>query len=392
VNVLDALLLLLALGYAIAGYQRGFVVGVTSTAGLLLGGYIGVQVTPSVLDRFKPGIGVSVAALVIVLLAAFVGQTFGALLGRRIRDVFTWQPARLLDALGGSVLSACAVLLVAWVLGVAVSGLQLRPLNREIQTSVVLRTVDSVLPGGADRVLSAFNSLVDFSRFPRYLEPFAIEHIKPVRPPQGGIVRHSSVRSAATSVVKVLGAAPSCGRNLEGSGFVYAPGKVMTNAHVVAGVTHLVVQRGAAQFRAHVVFYNPNVDVAVLSAPGLQAPALHFGKPAHSGEPAAVLGYPGNGPYDVEPARVRDSQTLRSPNIYGQGSVERQTYSVYALVRQGNSGGPLVNRRGRVIGVVFAASLTDTKTGYALTAAQVATAASKGRQSTSSVATGSCAP
>jgi S1-C subfamily serine protease len=392
VNILDVLLLLLALGYAIAGYQRGFVVGVASTVGLLLGGYIGIEVAPKVLDRFKPGLGVSLAALVIVLLAAFVGQTFGGLVGRRIRDAVTWQPARLLDALGGSVLSAGAVLLIAWVLGVAVSGLQLRPLNREIQTSVVLRTVDSVLPGGANQVLSTFNSLVDFSRFPRYLEPFAIERIKPVRPPQHGIGRDPAVHSDRASVVKVLGEAPSCGRNLEGSGFVYAPGLVMTNAHVVAGVTHVVVQRGSSQFHAAVVYYDPNVDVAVLAAPALRAPELHFGKPAHTGQPAAVLGYPGNGPYDVEPARVRDSQTLRSPNIYGDGSVARQTYSVYAQVRHGNSGGPLVNRRGRVIGVVFAASLTDSKTGYALTASQVSAAAARGRSSTSSVPTGSCAP
>ncbi len=390
-NVLDALLLLLALGYAIAGYSRGFVVGVASTVGLLVGGYIGVQIAPAVLDRFKSGVGVSLAALVVVLLAAFVGQTFGGLLGRRIRDGLTWQPARLLDALGGSVLSACAVLFIAWVLGVAVSGLQLRPLNREIQTSTVLRTVDSVLPGGADRVLSEFNSLVDFSKFPRYLEPFAIERIKPVPPPHKGIASRPAVRSAAASVVKVLGTAPSCGRDLEGSGFVYAPGRVMTNAHVVAGVTHLVVQRRGSSFHASVVYYDPNVDVAVLSAPGLPAPALHFGRSAHSGETAAVLGYPGNGPYDVEPARVRDRQMLQSPNIYGHGSVRRQTYSIYALVRQGNSGGPLVDSRGRVIGVVFAASVTDAKTGYALTAAQVSTAASRG-QSSATVATGGCAP
>jgi S1-C subfamily serine protease len=182
-----------------------------------------------------------------------------------------------------------------------------------------------------------------------------------------------------------------CGRSLEGTGFVYDTGRVMTNAHVVAGVDHPVVLLGGAQYRAVVVYYDPDVDVAVLSVPRLPAPALHFGMAAHTETSAAVLGFPRNGPYDVEPARVRDIQTLRSPNIYGDNNVERETYSLYARVRPGNSGGPVVNRRGRVIGVVFAASITDRRTGYALTANQVSAAAAQGDSSAVRADTGGCA-
>ena len=390
-NLLDAVLIAGAALYALSGYRQGFVVGSASTAGLLIGGFGGVRATPWLLDRFHQGLSVSVAALLIVLFAAFLGQGLGAFIGGRVRSGVTWKPARVLDALSGSALSVAAMLLIAWVLGVAVSGVQVRALNQEVRSSAVLQAVDTVLPGGSDRVLSAFTSLVDSSRFPRYLEPFAPEHIKDVAPPSHGVASRPAVAAAKGSVVKILGAALACGRSLEGSGFVYRPGRVMTNAHVVAGVERPVVRLAGTDYASEVVYYDPDVDVAVLEVPNLPAPPLRFGEPAESKDLAAVLGYPENGPYDVRPARVRDTQTLRSANFYGDGTVYRDTYSIYALVRQGNSGGPLVDRRGEVIGVIFAAAVTDARTGYALTADEVSAAAAGGGSSTSPVDTGACA-
>ncbi len=391
-NLLDGVLLVCAVVYALSGYQQGFVVGSASTAGLLIGGFVGVQATPALLDGFDQGISLSFAALVIVLVAAFVGQGLGAFVGGRLRSGLTWRPARVVDALSGSALSVSAMLLIAWVLGVAVSGMQVRQLNQEVRTSVVLRTVDSALPGNSEGVLSAFTSLVDSSRFPRYLEPFAPERIKDVPPPSRGIAARPAVTAGQDSVVKVLGVATECGRNVVGSGFVYETGRVMTNAHVVAGVADPVVRLADVDYQARVVYYDPDVDVAVLAVPDLRAPELQFGAPAESRDPAAVLGFPENGPYDVQPARVRDTATLRSSNIYGDDTVYRDTYSIYALVRQGNSGGPLVDRRGDVIGVIFAASVTDARTGYALTVEEVSAAATGGASSTVSVDTGDCTP
>jgi S1-C subfamily serine protease len=390
-NTLDLVLCVFVLVYALSGYRQGFVVGAASTLGLLAGGFVGVEVTPSLLDSFQPSLSVSVGALLIVLLCAFTGQGVGALLGSRVRNRITWSPARTVDALGGGALSVAAMLLIAWVLGVAASGAQVGTLNQEIRDSRVLGAVDQALPGGADRVLSTFNSLVDSSRFPRYLEPFTAEHITRVRTPSGGVLRGADVRAAKASVAKIVGSASSCDRTLEGSGFVYAGGRVMTNAHVVAGVSHPTVSVNGSQHEGTVVYYNPEVDVAVLLVPGLDAPTLHFGTASGSGSPAAVLGYPENGPYDTEPARIRDRQTLRSPDIYGENTVLRDTYSIYSHVRPGNSGGPLVNARGEVVGVIFAASLTDPDTGYALTANQVRGAAASGATSTRAVSTGSCA-
>ncbi|MEJ7774037.1 MAG: MarP family serine protease [Nocardioidaceae bacterium] len=390
-NTLDVMLALAVVVYALSGYRQGFVVGSASTLGLLAGGFFGIQVTPLLLDGYSPSPAVTVAALVIVLALGLGGQAAGAFIGAQIRSRVTWQPARALDALGGAALSVVAMLLIAWVLGVAVSGARLTGLNKEVRASVILGAVDSTLPGGADRLLETFSALVDSAAFPRYLEPFAPERIKSVEPPSAGIAQRRQVVAAADSVVKVLGSATDCDRTVEGSGFVYAPGRVMTNAHVVAGVSEPVVQVGDDDLAAEVVYYDPDVDVAVLSVPELQAPALQFDDQAESGDNVAVLGYPENGPYDVQPARVRDEQSLRSPNIYGEDTVMRDTYSIFGLVRQGNSGGPLVNRRGVVIGVIFAASVTDADTGYALTSGQVERAADAGDSLLDPVGTGSCA-
>ncbi|MGH3448337.1 MAG: MarP family serine protease, partial [Nocardioidaceae bacterium] len=387
-NILDWVLLGCALLYGLSGYQQGFLVGSASVVGLVGGGFAGIKVAPKLLDGFDPGLSISVAALVVVLACAFGGQALGAFVGHELRERVRWRPARVLDALSGAALSALAMLLIAWVLGVAVSGARLSGVNKEVRDSAILGTVDNVMPGGSDRLLSAFNSIVDASGFPRYLEPFAPEHIKDVRTPRTGVLDRAGVVRAQRSVVKVLGSAPSCGRTLEGSGFVYANGRVMTNAHVVAGVDEPVVRLNDTDYQAEVVYYDPEVDVAVLQVPDLQAPTLSFGSAVDTGDPVAVLGYPENGPYDAEPGRVRDDQRLRSPDIYGDGTVYRDTYSLYSVVRQGNSGGPVVTPRGRVVGVVFAASVIDSDTGYALTARQVADAASSGASSSDRVDTG----
>jgi S1-C subfamily serine protease len=391
VNALDLTLLLIAVLYALAGYRQGFVIGALSTAGLLLSGAIGIAVAPLLLDRYDPSVGVSFAALLIVITLAFLGQALGAQLGALVRDRITWRPARVTDAVSGALLSVSAMLIIAWVLALAVSGTQLRTLNQEVRESRVLGAVNDVVPGSAASVLKTFNRVVGSSHFPRYLEPFAPERIKQVPAPLPSAIRDRKVRLAQASVVKIVGDARSCNRAQEGSGFVFAPGRVMTNAHVVAGVDEPAVLLGNRRYHAVVVYYDPKVDIGVLSVNGLQAIPLKFAGVARSGASGAVLGYPENGGFDAEPARIREERRLLSPNIYGGGRVIRDTYSVYSKVRPGNSGGPLVNLDGKVWGVVFAASVTDAHTGYALTSRQVSLAASLGARATRGVDTGGCA-
>jgi S1-C subfamily serine protease len=329
--------------------------------------------------------------LFIVLLCASFGQALLQFAGARLRDQIRWQPVRAIDAVGGAALSVAAVLVVSWALGVAVSGARLPWVSTEVRNSQVLSRVDHVMPTSAVRALHSFNDVVGSSFFPRYLEPFARERIVQVGPPPGRVAKDPEVRAAAASVLKIHGE-NKCGQGVEGSGFLFQPDRLMTNAHVVAGVASPRVLVGGDEVAAKVVYYNPDLDVAVLAVPQQGLPFLRFapqaGKP---GKPGAVLGYPQDGPYDVQGARIRAQQRLRSPDIYGEGTVLRDVFSVRSHIRPGNSGGPLVSLDGDVLGVVFAASVTDQATGYVLTAEAVRDAAFRGRESSTTVSTGNCA-
>ncbi len=388
-NTLDWVLVALVLAYAVSGYWQGFISGVFATAGLLLGGLFGVWLAPRLLGDSAPALWVSLAALFVVLICASFGQAVLQYVGARLRDRIRWQPARALDAVGGAALSMVAVLVVAWALGVAVSGASLPWVSRQVRGSQVLARVDGVMPNEAVQALNNFNDVVGSSFFPRYLEPFAPERIVRVGPPPGKIARDPDVQAAQRSVVKIRGE-NSCSRGVEGSGFFYAPHRVMTNAHVVAGVSHPSVLVGDTEMPGTVVYYNPETDIAVLAVDGSR-PYLRFDTSGSAGDAAAVLGFPQDGPYNVQAARIRAEQRLRSPDIYSHGTVLREVYSLRALVRPGNSGGPLVSPAGKVYGVIFAASVTDNDTGYALTADQVEKAAASGLTADHQVRTGACA-
>lgn len=396
-NVLDWLLVVLVLAYALSGYWQGFVTGAFATVGLLAGGLVGILLVPLILGDADPSLSVSLGALFIVIVCASLGQALLQFLGAKIRDRITWQPARAVDAVGGALLSALAVLIVAWALGVAVTGTRIGSLTAMVRESTVLRTVNGALPTGAVGVLQDFNDAVGTS-FPRYLQPFADEEIREVSPGAQRLLRDPDIADAEQSVLKIRGN-NRCGRGVEGSGFLYADDRLMTNAHVVAGVSDPQVEIGDSTVDATVVYYNPDLDVAVLSLDDLDRPSLSFVDSdeeesravTDSTDGVAILGYPQDGPYDIQRGRVRDERKLESPDIYGNGSVIREVYSLRGLIRPGNSGGPIVTTQGHVAGVVFAASVTDDDTGYALTWSQVADAADDGRVAEREVSTGDCA-
>lgn len=389
-NALDWLLVVLVGAYALSGYWQGFVTGAFATGGLLLGGLVGVWLAPKALGNADPSLWVSLGALFIVILAASLGQGLLQYAGARVRERITWQPVRVVDALGGAALSAAAVLVVAWALGVAVSGSRISGLTGMVRGSTVLAEVDSVLPDRADGVLQAFNDVVGTSFFPRYLEPFAPERIVEVGPGPARMRTDPDVLRAEAAVLKIRGT-NECGRGVEGSGFVFAPGRLMTNAHVVAGVDQPTVEVDGESVDARVVHYDPATDVAVLAFHALGVPVMAFDSGAQPQDGVAILGYPEDGPFDVQAGRIRSEQRLRSPDIYGNGTVIREVYSLRGLIRPGNSGGPIVDSDGEAVGVVFAASVTDRETGYALTAAQVADAAAAGATASDPVDTGACA-
>jgi len=393
VNLLDWLLVLLVLAYALSGYWQGFVTGAAATVGLLAGGLFGVWLAPIALGDANPSLMVSLGALFIVILAASLGQGMCQFLGARLRDKIRWQPVRAIDAVGGAALSAAAVLVVAWALGVAISGSRIEGVTPMVRSSAVLAKVNEVLPESAGNVLTAFNDVVGTSFFPRYLEPFSPEKIVEVKPGDKRILRDPDVERAGESVLKVRGT-NDCGRGVEGSGFLFADGRLMTNAHVVAGVDDPEIEVDGDMVPATVVEYDPKLDIAVLAFDSGSLDPVPFNdadSPAQQKDSIAILGYPEDGPFDVQAGRVRDQQRLRSPDIYGNGAVIREVYSLRGLVRPGNSGGPVVSSAGEVVGVVFAASVSDEDTGYALTTAQVSEAAAQGVINTDEVSTGDCA-
>ncbi|RST14948.1 MarP family serine protease [Streptomyces sp. WAC05374] len=398
VNVLDILLLVAAVWFAIVGYRQGFVVGILSVIGFLGGGLVAVYLLPLVwgplTDDAKVSTTAAIVAVVIVIVCASVGQAFTTHLGNKLRRHITWSPARALDATGGALVNVVAMLLVAWLIGSALAGTSLPTLGKEVRNSKVLLGVSRVMPAQASTWFADFSSVLAQNGFPQVFSPFANEPITEVRAPDPALAGSPVAARAKGSIVKVVGTAPSCGKVLEGTGFVFAERRVMTNAHVVGGVDEPTVQIGGEgrRYDAKVVLYDWQRDIAVLDVPDLDAKPLKFTEAdARSGDNAIVAGFPENGAYDVRSARVRGRINANGPDIYHRGEVRRDVYSLYATVRQGNSGGPLLTADGRVYGVIFARSLDDPNTGYALTADEIRQDIELGRTANQQVDSQGCA-
>ena len=391
-DILDILLLLVVAAFAVSGYRQGFVVGVVSFAGFLGGLALGFVIVPAFLDRSSSSLLASVIALCAVLALAVVGQVLGSMLGARLREAITWQPAQMVDAVSGAVVSVIAVLMVAWFLGLALFTSSVPTISDQVRSSSILKGMTQVLPQGANQWFNGFSNVLNRNGFPQVFAPFQAENPANVPAPDQGLLKSPVIAADQASIVKIRGQAPSCGKDIEGSGFVYAPGKVMTNAHVVGGTRSLVVrQYNSRQYAATVVLFDPKRDIAVLDVPSLKAPQLDFDLNGKANDSSLVVGYPEDGPFTVAVARIREQITATGADIYSSGNVRRQVFSLFAQVQQGNSGGPLLSTDGRVLGVVFAKSLEDKNTGYALTAQEVSSDAAAGAATDVPVNTQACA-
>jgi S1-C subfamily serine protease len=237
-----------------------------------------------------------------------------------------------------------------------------------------------------------FRRLLSSGPFPQVFSGIGAAHLFAVAAPDPAVLNSPGYLAATSRVVKVQGTAPSCNRSIEGSGFVYAPHHILTNAHVVAGVQGgpVVTTKDGNKYHAQVVFYDPQVDVAVLYVPGLNLTPLSFDDQAQAGAEAVVAGYPLDQPFNQQPARIGGTQDAVGPDIYQTGTVDRQIFEIRALVRPGNSGGPLLSPSGTVYGVVFAAAVNASDTGFALTASEVSADANAGADLTIQTPTGQC--
>jgi S1-C subfamily serine protease len=347
VTAVDWLIVAFTAVLAVYGYLQGFIVGALSLAGFAIGAFVGARLGPLLLPSgshspYAPLFGLLGALLAGGLIASgFEG------LGVRARGVLRLPGLRAADGLLGAALTACIGLGIAWIVGaVAVQASGSARLRRDLQSSAILKELNQLLPPSGP----ILNALARFDPIPSMSGPSAN-----VAAPPRGILAAAGVRAARASIVRVLGDA--CGLGIEGSGWVAAPDLVVTNAHVVAGETDTHVELGGQppDLPAETIEFNPDDDIAVLRVPGLDAPALPLASRPRSGTPAAILGFPLDGPFDAEPGRIGQTRPVRTQDAYGQGDIVRSITSLRGRVRPGNSGGPMVSAAGRVVATVFAA-------------------------------------
>jgi S1-C subfamily serine protease len=391
--LLDLALLVIAAAFAVSGYRQGFIIGALSFVGFLGGAVAGALFGPGISRAVVGGqTRQDLVAVVVLVLFAIIGQFATSAVGTALRSHMTWRPVTFLDSVGGAVVSVLSVLLIAWVIGSVLAASPFSGVVRQVNDSAVLRTVDRFMPTPARTMFSDFRRLLASGPFPQVFSGLGAAHALSVPPASSAVLDSPGYLAARSRVVKVKGTAPSCSRVIEGSGFVYAPDHILTNAHVVAGVTEGldVYTESGTVYPATVVFYDPQVDIAVLYVPGLNMAPLDFAGQAQVGADAVVAGYPLDQSFTAGPARVGGIQDATGPDIYQTSQVTRQIYEVKASVQPGNSGGPLLAPDGKVYGVVFAAAVGVPDTGFVLTAAEVSADARAGSNDTVPVSTDGC--
>jgi S1-C subfamily serine protease len=394
-DLLDLILLALIAAFAVAGYRQGFIIGVLSLAGFVVGVSIGALIAPSVSRALAKSVPwQAFIAILVVFGMAVLCMLMASGIGVAVRSRLTGRPATIADSLGGAAVNVVAVVIVAWLIGSFVLNAPFPIIASQVNKSAVLRTVDRVMPHSALYlpVFPQLRSLLSNGLYTQVFSAIGAENGLNLAAPDPGVLASPALARVEPSIVKIEGIAPSCSLRIEGSGFVISPQHVLTNAHVVAGVTTgpFVYATNGRVYRGRVVLYDPSRDLAVIDVPGLTAAALQFAPPAADGTNAIVAGYPLDHPLTVDAARIGRSVTAYGPNIYQTAVVHRSIYPIRAQIEPGNSGGPLLSLSGSVYGVVFAASTSISDRGYALTAAEVDSDAAAGSGETAPVPTGAC--
>jgi S1-C subfamily serine protease len=384
VSTLDWVILAFTFLLAVYGYLQGFIAGALSLLGFVVGAFIGVRLAPLLLSNGDRSPYAPLFGLIGGLLLGGVLASGLEGIGARARSALRLPGLQTLDGLLGGVLTACIGLGIAWIVAaVALQSSSSLSLRADIQRSAILSELNNLLPPSGP----ILNALARFDPLPSVRGPSA-----DVAPPSRGILRDPSVRATRRSVVRVFGTA--CGLGIEGSGWVAAPGLVVTNAHVVAGEsdTEVQVNGNGPGLRAQAVAFDPHDDVALLRVDGLSLPTLKLAAKPSPGTSAAILGYPLDGAFDAEPGRIGQTNIVRTQNAYGDGPVLRSITTLRGRVRPGNSGGPMVDSHGKVVATVFAA-LTGTPRagGFAVPNAVVRSQLAKASGRAVPVSTGRCA-
>lgn len=393
-TALDIILVLILVVRAMRGWGRGALVEVAAVIGLVGGVWAGLRLSAIIVRQMADSaswLTTGIVRIALVILIAEITESICAKVAHRARRAAGSAGLARVDALVGAALSTIVTALVMSVGALAISPVLPPSWGDVIDQSVVVTQTDRVVPEAVDRAAGrAVAEVVD--GFPRVFSTDTDEPRIPVSAPDSGVTKGAAVRQAAQSVVKIHATSASCGRSSEGSGWVSANHRVVTNAHVVAGSSRVRVQVGGtgAWLRATVVSYDPNLDLAVLAVPQLSAKPLTMATKAPVGESTVVAGYPLDGSYTAGAARIRGYVTASGHNIYGTSTVRRTVLSVRGTVLPGNSGGPLLTSSGQVAGTIFARSTAEPQTGYALANDETSHAIRAAATDTTAASTGAC--
>lgn len=399
--VFDIVIVLILLAYAGVGYRRGLVMTAFSAVGFIAGALFALWALPDLIMDFIADasggmLSAPWAAPLLLIVGIFVLGTVGQSIASRLafplrRGLRRGGIGPLDDALG-SVLTVLVVIVAVWFAAGLLRGSAPSTVGTAVAQSQVLSAIDRAMPQQTDRLLGRVLVTLDRYGVPRAFDGLRAESITPVDEADASAAATPAIEAAGASVWRVDALAVECRRSQEGTGWVAAPGLVVTNAHVVAGAEQVTLTHGRQRVRAEVVAFDPDRDLAVLSAslPDTARPLALADDLSH-GDSAVVAGYPGGGPYQVQSARVRGEVTARGDDIYGRTGVTRQLYALRVTVHPGNSGGPLLRPDGQVAGVIFARSMDDTQTAYALRNSELAPVLDQAHATSMPVGTGRCA-
>src|SRR3989454_9002417 len=384
------LVIAIAVIFAISsGYRRGFWLSLAQYVGLVVGVVVGAALAPVLMDALNLSnpTARSLGAVMVLIVLGTIGSSVGYWVGEPIRlRVIAHPQSGRIDSLGGAIFSTVAVLSVSWFLGLSLARVPSPQVSSAIQRSAVLRTLDAIAPRPPG-FLARVEGIIAGVNFPAAFS--GLEPVSPSPQPLPNSINTPGVQAAEAATLKIQGF--GCGGIVFGSGFPVGPEMVLTNAHVVAGTQGTTVRTTAGRsLSARVVLFDPERDVAILYVPRLALTALGQ-VTAHAGTQGAAIGYPGGGSEDVTPAVVNDQVRAEGRDIYGQNLVVRSIWRTQASVKPGNSGGPLVDLDGSVVGVIFAASTSQPGQAYALTHAEVQPDIDKAEGRTDAVPIGPCA-
>jgi S1-C subfamily serine protease len=387
-TVLDIVLILALLSYLIYGLRNGFLVTVGGLAGFAAGAIAAFFAVPLV-STFVEDSGWRLTAIIaaaVVLMA--LGHGLGTMVGRQLRGVVRIRPLRAVDRLVGGALNLVVAALVMSMLAFSVSSLGVPVVSQQLAESKVIRFIDGLTPTPVKATMAQLRSTVIGNGIPTLIE--GLDQGQAVQVPNTS-TNTPALNKAAQSVLRIAGTAYECGQNQTGSGFVVSDDRVVTNAHVVAGVSQPVVEMpDGGAMPGRVVYFDTKRDLAVLAVDNLPSQPLPLSRDLPGGSQAAFAGYPHGGPFQSKPATVQDIATVLVPDIYGNNPSPEDIYRLAGDVQPGNSGGPLLTTDGQVAGVVFAKATSDAEVGFAITMNDLEPVAEQAPGLSAPVSSGQC--